>query len=68
MTGQPGTHELGLFKASDGRGQPRDRHGRFVRVRYSAQRLAVFAMARKIGEELGRPALPALSPSDGGGA
>lgn len=40
MTYQPRTHELGLYSASGRRPQPRDARGRFVRVRYSADRFA----------------------------
>lgn len=37
------THELGLFSAATRRDQPRDKRGRFVRVRYSPAWLAIFA-------------------------
>lgn len=58
MTARPGTRELGLFNASAKRGQPRDARGRFVRARYSAQRLKVLEVARKMREDMGFPASP----------
>ena len=58
---EEGTHELGLFSATP-RPQPRDARGRFVRVRYSAQRLKVLAVAREMRERLGLPPSPWLSP------
>ncbi|KUO53176.1 MAG: hypothetical protein APF82_00890 [Sphingomonadales bacterium BRH_c42] len=57
-----GTRELGLFTASAKRGQPRDARGRFVRVRYSAQRLKVLEVARKMREDMGLPPSPWLDP------
>lgn len=62
MPREPGTHELGLFAASARRGQPRDAAGRFVRVRYSAQRLKVLAMARAMRARLGLAPSPWLEP------
>lgn len=65
MTTEPGTRELGLFRATAKRAQPRDARGRFVRVRYSAQRLKVLAGARKLREDLGLPPSQWLSPFGG---
>ncbi|MCP5385971.1 MAG: hypothetical protein H6916_04035 [Novosphingobium sp.] len=62
MSREPGTHELGLFSASAKRGQPRDQRGRFVRVRYSAQRLKVLEVARKMRADMGLPPCPWLEP------
>lgn len=60
-----GTRELGLFTASAKRGQPRDARGRFVRVRYSPERLKILATARKMREDMGLPPSPWLSPYGG---
>lgn len=57
-----GTRELGLFTATAKRGQPRDARGRFVRVRYSPQRLKVLEVARKMREDMGLPPSPWLDP------
>lgn len=62
MSREPGTHELGLFTATAKRGQPRAQRGRFVRVRYSAQRLKVLAVARQMRADMGLPPCPWLSP------
>ena len=64
MMREPGTRELGLFTATP-RPQPRDARGRFVRVRYSAQRLKVLEVARKMREDMGLPPSPWLSPFGG---
>jgi len=56
------THELGLFTASGRRQQPRDARGRFVRVRYSAHRLKVLEVARKMRARLGLPPNAVLEP------
>lgn len=66
-----GTHELGLFAATAKLGQPRDQRGRFVQVRYSADRLKVLAVARDMRARLGLPPSPWLEPfgrEQGGGA
>lgn len=66
-----GTHELGLFAATAKRGQPRDQRGRFVQVRYSADRLKVLAVARDMRARLGLPPSPWLEPfgrEQGGGS
>lgn len=60
-----GTRELGLFRATVQRAQPRDARGRFVRVRYSRQRLKVLGVARKMREDMGLPPSPWLSPFGG---
>ena len=68
MPRERGTYELGLFSAAPVRPQPRDAQGRFVRVRYSPQRLKVLAVARQMRADLGLPPSPYLSPfgqSDG---
>lgn len=65
MTYEPRTHELGLFSAGGHRPQPRDARGRFVRVRYSAERLKILATARKMREDMGLPPSPWLSPFGG---
>lgn len=69
MTYQPRTHELGLFSAarhgSSHRPQPRDTRGRFVRVRYSAERLKILATARAMRARLGLSPSPWLSPFGG---
>ncbi|HEY8604701.1 hypothetical protein [Tsuneonella suprasediminis] len=68
----PGTRELGLFHASAQsakvRGQPRDARGRFVRVRYTAQRLKVLETARQMREDMGLPPSEWLTPRPAGGA
>lgn len=56
------THELGLFTATAARAQPRDRHGRFVQVKYSPGRLKVLEVAREMRVRLGLPPDPRLSP------
>lgn len=61
----PGTRELGLFSASAGRPQPRDARGRFVRVRYSAQRLKVLEVARQMRADMGLAPSPWLLPPAG---
>ena len=48
-------HELGLFRASARRGQPRGKDGRFVRVEYSAHRLKVLEVAREMRARMGLP-------------
>lgn len=58
----PVDHELGLFRSTPVRAQPRDKSGRFVRVRYSAHRLKVLAVAREMRERLGLPPSPYLLP------
>lgn len=60
-----GTRELGLFRATAKRAQPRDARGRFARVHYSPQRLKVLAVARKMREDMGLPPSPWLSPFGG---
>lgn len=68
MPGNPGTHELGLFTASSRHRQPRDASGRFVRIRYSPERLKILATAREMRARMGLPPSPYLSPfgqSDG---
>ena len=65
MTYQPRTHELGLFSSEGKRTQPRDTRGRFVRVRYSAERLKILATARQMLEDMGRVPNPWLSPFGG---
>jgi len=60
-----GTHELGLFAASSRRRQPRDAQGRFMRVRYSAERLLVLQVAREMRARLGLPWSPWLEPYGG---
>ncbi len=65
MVYQPRTHELGLVRADGSRKQPRDQRGRFVRVRYSAERLKILATARKMREDMGLPPSPWLSPFGG---
>lgn len=58
--------ELGLFASGNAsvqtRGQPRDAQGRFVKVRYSAQRLRVLEKARQMRADMGLPPSPYLTP------
>jgi hypothetical protein len=62
----PRQRELGLFAAAvasaQGRAQPRDAQGRFVKVRYSAHRLRVLAKARQMRADMGLPPSPYLMP------
>ena len=62
MSREEATHELGLFRASERRGQPRDARGRFVRLEYSAHRLKVLEVARNMRARLGLPPSPWLDP------
>lgn len=62
MAREPGTRELGLFTETVKRSQPRDAHGRFVRVHYTAHRLKVLAVVRDMRERMGLPPHPLLIP------
>lgn len=54
--------ELGLFRGSPTRSQPRDNRGRFVAVHYSRERLKVLAVARDMRRRLGLPPASILDP------
>jgi hypothetical protein len=45
--------ELGLWKGAGVRMQPRDRHGRFVRVVLTPQRRLILQTARKMRDQMG---------------
>ena len=47
------TPELGLWKGAGARMQPRDRHGRFVRVVHSPARLLILQTARWMRDQMG---------------
>lgn len=57
---EPGTHSLKLWDGHAAKYQPRDRQGRFVRVRHTPQRLKVLARAAELRAQLGLPADPRL--------
>jgi len=56
-----GTHNLGLWSGEPWRTQPRDRLGRFVRVRHTPQQRKVLGKAAEIRAALGLPADPRLT-------
>jgi hypothetical protein len=61
-----GTHELGLFQGNESwRRQARDRAGRFVRVRLTAERRLVLTKAALMRSEMGLPPDPRLHPKEG---
>lgn len=60
-------HSLGLFRASEPQ-QPRDRHGRFKPVRYSATWLAVLNKASEMRAAAGLPVDYRLIPFGNVGA
>ncbi|MFT3966843.1 MAG: hypothetical protein QM690_13280 [Sphingobium sp.] len=59
MSSRPGTHELKLWTKA-GRVQPRDRKGRFVRVRHSEERRKILETAMRLRAELGLAPDPRL--------
>lgn len=62
---QPGTHELKLWKEHAARQQPRDRHGRFMRVRHTAERRRILSKAAELRAAMGLPPLAILDPMKG---
>lgn len=62
MTREAGTRELRLFTKGAKRKQPRGSDGRFVRVRYTPERLKILKTAREMRERLGLPPSPWLNP------
>ena len=62
----PGAHELGLWRGTKARFQPRDRRGRFVHVDHPPQRRLILATAAKMRAQLGLPPDPRLTACGGG--
>ena len=60
MPGKRPAGELGLFRKTR-RHVPRDAAGRFVRLKFSAERKLIRKTAREMRERLGLPEAPILS-------
>ncbi|HEX7853818.1 MAG TPA: hypothetical protein VF503_09000 [Sphingobium sp.] len=65
MSTRPGTHELKLWKSDAARFTPRDKGGRFMRVRHSPEYRKILETAQRLRAEMGLAPDPRLQVRDG---
>lgn len=53
--------ELGLFRKAPARHKPRDKAGRFTRLKFSPERKLIRKTAREMRERMGLPEAPILA-------